>query len=169
MRPQAWAAVLLVGLWGPWGWSAGVQVSPRVWTAVVVHVSDGDTIHVRSPGEDRSSPVRLLGLDAPEICQAFGVQAREALQARVLHRQVSLRGVGHDVYGRELAQVFLQGEDMGRALVAQGWAWSYRHGSDPGPYAREQRQARSQRLGLFVSGDRPEPPWAFRRRHGTCH
>lgn len=139
----------------------------QTWTAQVVHVQDGDTIYVHAPGQAHAVSVRIQGIDAPEICQAWGPQARQALQALVQQGPVSLLGRGHDSYGRTLAQVFLQGQDVGRTMVAQGHAWSYRRGRDAGPYAQEQSQARAGRLGLFGQG-RPERPAAFRHRHGSC-
>lgn len=112
--------------------------------------------------------VRLLGIDAPEICQSGGPASRQALAEMVLHRQVTVVGVGQDSYGRELARLYLGGQDVGRTLVAQGQAWSYRHGRQDGPYAKEQREARQARRGLFAQA-RPEVPRAFRQRHGSCH
>lgn len=140
----------------------------HTWSATVVHVTDGDTLYVREPGDAVSTPVRVLGIDAPEICQRGGPEARQALAEQVLHQQVTLVGVGQDSYGRELARVYVRGQDMGRSLVSQGLAWSYRSGKDAGPYAREQSQARQSRLGVFAQA-RPEPPRAFRQRHGSCY
>jgi endonuclease YncB( thermonuclease family) len=140
----------------------------QTWTATVVHVSDGDTIYVRASGHEASVPVRLLGMDAPEICQSGGPASREALAEMVLQRQVTLVGVGQDGYGRELARVYIGGQDVGRALVAQGHAWSAGRSQQGGPYAKEQREARQARRGLFAQA-RPEPPRAFRQRHGSCH
>ncbi len=146
-----------------------VHAAPSVWQATVEHVSDGDTVYVRRPGDARARPVRLLGLDAPEICQRFGTESRDALEGQVLGRQVTFKSVGEDRYGRTLAQLFWQGQDVNRWMVSQGWAWSYARGDDPGLYGREQRQARTLRLGLFAEAQRPETPWSFRRRHGRCH
>ena len=140
----------------------------QTWSATVVHVTDGDTVYVRAASHESSVPVRLLGIDAPEICQNGGPASREALAELVLHRQVTLVGVGQDAYGRELARVYVGGQDVGRALVTQGHAWSYGRNRQDGPYAREQREARQARRGLFAQA-RPEPPRAFRQRHGPCH
>ncbi len=144
-----------------------VHAQAQTWRATVVHVTDGDTVYVRSPQEEHAVPVRLQGIDAPEICQAGGEAAREALQALVGQQLVTLVGSGQDSYGRELALLYWQGQDVGRWMVAQGHAWSYRHGQDPGPYLLEQRQAQAARRGLFAQ-DRPEPPRLFRQRHGSC-
>jgi endonuclease YncB( thermonuclease family) len=142
-----------------------------VWAqldAVVTYVGDGDTLYVQSaqePGRQRA--VRLVGIDAPEICQDGGAAAREALQARVLGQPVQLLQRGTDDYGRELAVVTWRGQDLGRWLVEQGLAWSSAVGTQPSPYAMEQSQARDQKRGLFAQSS-PEPPWRFRRRHGSC-
>ena len=129
-------------------------------------VGDGDTLYVRQES-GRPRAVRLQGIDAPEICQDGGAAAREALQERVLGQPVRLLQVGTDDYGRELAVVYWRGQDLGRWLVEQGLAWSYAVGSQRAPYATEQGQAREQKRGLFAQ-PAPEPPWRFRRRHGSC-
>src|SRR5262245_13469253 len=48
---------------------------------VVVRVRDGDTIVIQS-GEEQYK-IHLSGIDAPEIRQAFGREARAAWQARL--------------------------------------------------------------------------------------
>ncbi len=145
----------------------GAPVRAQV-DAVVTFVGDGDTLYVQGaqdPGRQRA--VRLYGIDAPEICQDGGPAAREALQARVLGQPVRVQQLGTDSYGRELAVVTWRGLDLGRWLVEQGLAWSYAVGSQPAPYAAEQGQARDEKRGLFAQPT-PEPPWRFRRRHGSC-
>ena len=134
---------------------------------VVRYVADGDTVYVRPDGHHEQIAVRLLGIDAPEICQAGGVAARQALQDLLQDQWVELRIERRDDYGRQLAQIHWQGRDVGRWMVQQGLAWSYRYGRDPGPYLKEQQAARAAGLGLF-SQPSPEPPSAFRRRHGSC-
>ncbi len=174
MRPGAWGrraasrGLLLVSLAVVLVLAGCAHSRAQTWTGRVVHVHDGDSIYVRAPGRAHAVAVRLQGLDAPELCQAGGVQSRQALQDLLEHQEVTVIERGHDAYGRTLARVRLRGQDVGRLLVAQGHAWSYRVGQDPGPYMAEQRQARAARLGLFAQA-RPELPRAFRQRHGPCH
>lgn len=139
----------------------------QVETAIVSYVADGDTVYVRQPGQDLPQAVRLLGIDAPEICQEGGAWSRQALQSLLLGQSVTLARQGRDSFGRELAIVYWQGQDVGRWMVQQGLAWSYRFGRDAGPYATEESAARASRLGLFARPD-PLPPHRFRRRHGSC-
>ena len=147
--------------------SGSAHAQTPSWLGVVVHVTDGDTVYVRA-GPGPAVAVRLLGLDAPEICQAGGLASRDALRAWVLHHSVTVEGMGQDSYGRELARLYIQGQDVGRAMVAQGHAWADRQGQQAVPYAPEQHQARLDKLGLFAQVQ-PETPRAFRRRHGSCH
>jgi micrococcal nuclease len=136
--------------------------------AVVSHVTDGDTVWVRPVGGSPAQQVRIEGIDAPEICQRFGPQARAALAARVLHKRVTLTTRGHDDYRRTIAHIRLGRQDVGAWLVSSGFAWSYRFRQDRGPYARQEARARAARLGLWAAGD-ADIPRDFRVRNGPCH
>jgi micrococcal nuclease len=139
-----------------------------LFTGIVTHVSDGDTLWVAPDDGGAPRKLRIDGIDAPEICQAGGMAAREALARQVLRRRVAVAVRRHDDYGRGLAQVQRGPEDVGALMVREGQAWSYRYRNNPGMYAAEERLARSLRHGLFMA-DLPERPGAFRKRHGSCH
>jgi micrococcal nuclease len=110
--------------------------------------------------------VRIRGLDAPEICQAFGVQARDALAARVLQRQVRVETRARDRYHRIIGNVSVDGHDVGASLVAAGFAWSSGYRGRGGPYALEELRARGSRAGLWAAP--ALEPRLFRQRHGSC-
>lgn len=147
--------------------SAGAAA--ETFTGTVTWVSDGDTLWVQ-PDEAGAAArkLRIDGIDAPEICQAGGEASRAALAVRALRRPVQVEVRRQDDYGRGLARVRLGGADLGAEMVLTGQAWSYRWRHNPGPYAQEEAAARRQRRGLFAA-ERPEPPRAFRKRHGSCH
>lgn len=145
--------------------SAGAATA---WSGKVTHVTDGDTLWVRPQRGGAPRAIRLDGIDAPELCQAHGEAARAALVGRALGQTVQLKVRRHDDYGRALARVSLQGQDLGGWLVSRGHAWSYRYRGRPGPYVSQETRARQQGLGLHGAA-RAEAPWAFRRRHGACH
>ena len=134
----------------------------------VAFVTDGDTLWVRPDTGGAPRKLRIEGIDAPEICQAGGEAAREVLKRRVLHQQVEVTVRGHDDYGRGLAHIRANGNDLGAELVRAGQAWSYRWRRDLGPYAAEEAAARAAGLGLFAA-TQAELPRAFRQRHGPCH
>ena len=143
------------------------ETSKTTWSGVVSYVVDGDTVHVRPMDGGELHKIRILGMDAPEICQTGGVAARQALQERVLKRSVTVRLQGRDVYGRDLATIDLSGEDVGEWMVRRGHAWSYRYQRDPGPYVQEEEHAKVLSRGLFAEMS-PEYPRDFRRRYGRC-
>ncbi len=138
------------------------------WSAKVTYISDGDTLWVKPEEGGRPVKIRVDGIDAPEICQAGGQAARAALAGRVAGRTVAVSTRRHDDYGRTVAAIDLDGEDIAGWMVGQGHAWSYRFGRDGGPYLALQFKAQSARRGLFAD-PAALPPREFRKRHGSCH
>ena len=72
----------------------------QAWLGVVTHVSDGDTVWVQPLQGGEAHKVRLLGIDAPEICQPWGPQSRAALHAALQGQVVEVRARTRDSYGR---------------------------------------------------------------------
>jgi endonuclease YncB( thermonuclease family) len=137
------------------------------WTGVVTYVADGDTVHVRPVEGGAVHKIRLVGMDAPEICQVGGEIARKALNERIHQRVVTVSAQGVDIYGRDLALIYLDQEDVGRWLVQRGHAWSSRYRHHTGPYDQEEENAKLLGRGLFAEMP-AEHPRDFRRRHGRC-
>ncbi len=142
--------------------------------ALVTRVFDGDTVEAAGVGR-----VRLLGIDAPEIGgpferpAPFAIEAREALQALVLHRWVRFEcdGARRDVYGRSLFYISLEsGEFINATLVRTGMArvsarTRLRRWDD---LRRAEEDAQSRRRGMW--GDRPRipsPSYTLPRRKGA--
>jgi len=154
------------GLLGMWCGLAAAD--PQTFDAVASHVSDGDTLWVKPLRGGDAVKLRLQGLDAPEICQAGGDASRQALALLVSDNTVQVTLLAHDSYGRGLARLTVQGQDVGAALVLQGHAWSSRWHKTLGPYARQEAQARAQGQGVFADSA-PEMPADFRKRRGSCY
>lgn len=139
-------------------------------TGVVTHVSDGDTVWVKPDAAPQRKPVklRLVGIDAPERCQAWGAESTAALKAQVLHRRVEVPTRGVDAHGRLLGGLKLaDGRDVAAWMVEQGHAWSPRFKRHRAPYAQQQVEAQARRAGLFADPAAIEP-WVFRKTHGPC-
>lgn len=141
----------------------------------VVRVLDGDTVDLLVPELLHRSGlgtvrVRLLGIDAPENGQAFGMRAKETLAGWVSGQTVQVLSRGPDRYGRILGKILLEGRDVNLAMVEAGMAWHYAHYSnnqylgDAARYAAAERSARAQGLGLWVDPP-PAAPWDWRHRH----
>ncbi|MFT3777368.1 MAG: thermonuclease family protein [Ottowia sp.] len=152
------------------GWPHASARADAPWAGRVSHVVDGDSLWVRAEDGRQRVRVRLDGVDAPEICQSGGEQARQALQALVLGQAVRVRVRAYDRYHRAIAEVARasDGLDVGARMVEEGWAWSEGFRGRAGKYQREADLARRQGLGLFQDAAPPETPAGFRRRHGVC-
>jgi micrococcal nuclease len=144
------------------------MTSAHAWLGVVTHVSDGDTVWVQPLQGGEAFKVRLEGIDAPEICQPWGPQARAALYAVLQGQVVDVQGHARDNYGRLLAKLSRQGHDVGAWMVGQGYAWSYSFQHHAGVYDAQQALAQNHRLGLFADARALQPRW-FRKRFGSCH
>ena len=75
-------------------------LSQELFRGVVSHVSDGDTLWVRSDAGGRPHKLRIDGIDAPELCQNAGEASRLALMQHALHQRVEVKIRQHDSYGR---------------------------------------------------------------------
>lgn len=129
----------------------------------VVRVADGDTLSLLDAGNNQHR-LRLYGIDAPEREQEHGEQAARALAERVSGQRLDVIIVDTDNYGRQVATVYLNGENLNQWLVAQGHAWWYRyHARHEHDLKAAEQSARSAALGLWRA-ESPEPPWDWRQR-----
>jgi endonuclease YncB( thermonuclease family) len=121
-------------------------VLPGPIPAEVVEVVDGDTLRVRARiwlDQTVETRVRLTGIDAPELhnstCDAerqAGERARARLAQLAQSRQVVLEDIRPDKYGgRVLARVRGPNGDLGRDMLADGYALPY-SGSNRGKWCR---------------------------------
>lgn len=147
------------------------RAGKEVWQAELVRVVDGDTIVVTAPHRGRPDVhLRLLGIDAPEMKQAYGIESRETLVG-LLSGQEKIRIVGKklDKYRRTLATLYVKDSkgawsdvSVNRLMAREGAAWhAWVYGVDD-VIAREEASARQGRLGLWDSSVPPQAPWEFR-------
>ncbi len=128
----------------------------------VTWVADGDTIEVVAGGA--AVRVRLEGIDAPELDQPFGVDAKVFVQRYAGGQVVTVLEKGRDRYGRTLGDVILpNGDHLNRRLVEEGLAWHYKRYSRDAALAALEQRAQVRRIGLWGQSA-PMPPWEWRRR-----
>ncbi len=139
----------------------------KILVGIVTYVGDGDTVWIEVDRQSKPIKMRLLGLDSPEICQAWGQQARDALKAKLLKQTVTIDTKARDEYARVVGRIELNGDDVGAWLVKNGHAWSYAYQRRPAPYAKELAAAQNARLGLWAQAV-PMEPRAFRKSNGAC-
>ncbi|HVS83100.1 MAG TPA: thermonuclease family protein [Pyrinomonadaceae bacterium] len=136
-------------------------------TGRVVSIADGDTITVLD-SSDTQHRIRLAGIDAPELHQAFGEQSRLSLSEMIFGKDVSVSYQKIDQYGRLVGKILLDGKDINLEQVKAGMAWHYKEyqreqtPEDRDAYAKAEDEARAARRGLWQDPN-PVEPSAFRK------
>ncbi len=77
---------------------------------------DGDTFAFNG------MKVRLSGLDAPELGTPGGSEAAQHLAAILQEGQVTIVPRSRDIYGRTVADVFMNGQNLADRMIAEGFA-----------------------------------------------
>ncbi len=149
--------------------SASAWAAPEPATTVrgtVTEVLDGNRLTL-TPAGGAPIAVRLRDIDAPDLCQPWGEDARRALAEMALNKPAALRASGRDAQGRTLARVWVDEVDLGRHMVEEGQAWSLRTRFDQGPLVKQERMAHALGRGLHGAGV-VMMPRDYRRSHGPC-
>ncbi len=85
-------------------------------TAGGLQVRDADTIVVDG------TPVRLQGVDAPELGTAAGREARRWMVNYLRGKAVECKLTGERTYDRYVGVCYAEGQDIGAAVIAAGYA-----------------------------------------------
>ena len=128
----------------------------KKFTAKIARVIDGDTVVL-----DDQRHVRLVGIDSPETShpdqpvQKYGEEAKKYLKQRIEGRMCVLEYETtneKDVYGRTLAMIFLDGDNINAEMIKQGLAYAYV--KDPNSRTKDfpvlENIAKKFRKGLWV-------------------
>ncbi len=131
------------------------------FVAKVVGVHDGDSITVLR--EDKTQvKIRLEGIDAPELKQAFGNAAKQAMSEMVFGKEVRVVSKGLDIYQRALGDIYVGETFVNLAMIEKGMAWQFwKYNKDP-KLKEAQEKAREAKVGLWQDAS-PVPPWDFRK------
>ncbi len=132
----------------------------------VVRVKDGDSLMLYRPDVKRTSEIRLAGIDAPELAQPWGVQARSALRRLVNGKTVRVEVTDRDRYGRLVARVWLGRTHVNAEMTRAGNAWAFDRYLKDREIRAGQDQARREGRGLWAlpPADRL-PPATWRERN----
>lgn len=123
----------------------------------VRRVIDGDTLET---AEGRK--VRLVGINAPEIQDLFGQEAKEHLRTLVEGRAVQLvpdnTSSDQDPYQRLLRYVVLNDTDINKRMVEDGFAFAYLkyHFDRSNEYLEAEKKARAIGVGIWAHADNPD-------------
>lgn len=133
------------------------------FTGKVVHISDGDTVRVLDSSNTQHR-IRLAGIDAPESKQAFGTKSKQALAEMIFSKNVYIKEISQDRYGRTVGQIYLNNVDINKEMVKGGWAWAYREYLVDKSYVPAEQAAKQKKLGLWAD---PNPIYPSQFRHAA--
>lgn len=122
-----------------------------------VRVIDGDTIVM----EDKSH-IRLAEIDALELHQDHGMEAKHFLESLILNKEVKVNVTGSDKYGRKVAEIYLNDVWINDEIVKAGECYVYRRFASEKLY-NDELQAKANRIGIWAYNT--EPPYIFRKHH----
>ena len=134
-------------------------------------VSDGDTIHVVTGGNEKFK-VRLDRIDAPEKDQPYGKESTDYLAKLIHFKTVRVEWVKKDQYGRILGIVYLDlpgnpnskpiRQDINLTMVQTGNAHHYSYFDNTPAYATAESAAKEKKLGLWAA-DNVISPYEWRK------
>jgi micrococcal nuclease len=117
---------------------------------VVKKIIDGDTFQT-----DAEETVRLIGINAPEISDIFGREAKNHLSNLILGKVVYLGldeiSKERDQYNRLLRYVMLDTIDINKKMIDDGFAFAYLKYkfNKSGEYERSQIYASQNNFGIW--------------------
>ncbi|MGC1272528.1 MAG: thermonuclease family protein, partial [Planctomycetaceae bacterium] len=134
---------------------------PTQFAGTVVHVHDGDTVHIQK-ADGTTVKVRFLLCDAPEIGQPRGVDSREFVKSLCLNKTATVVSPGLDEHGRTLGELFVGTTSVNKEVIRNGWGWWFYHYNDDPAIGLLEVEARAGKKGLFAD-EAPLYPRAWRR------
>jgi endonuclease YncB( thermonuclease family) len=131
----------------------------------VIEVNSGDVLTIYNL--NRPVRVKLLGVDAPEMNQAFGDVAKKHLADLILDKSVLVEYSGIASDSSLTGRVLLNDADIGAQMIRDGAAWFDTNtnrltGTDRDVYQQSEQAARNERRGLWQQ-ENPVAPWEFVR------
>lgn len=98
------------------------------YKAVVDRVVDGDTLVLLVDvgfSITVKEKFRLSNINAPELKTDKGKQVKQLLIQKILGKNIEIKSEGKDKYGRWLAIIYLDGENVNQWLLDNAYATKY--------------------------------------------
>lgn len=132
----------------------------------VVALHDGDTFTILD-NDKIQYKIRMDGIDAPELGQDYSKASKKFLSDLIYMQTVKITYRKKDKYGRYIATVLLDNENINLKMIANGMAWHYTKYNKDATYIDAEKYAKAQKKGLW-SLNGAIAPWLYResRKHG---
>lgn len=143
-------------------------LSPSAWAATefagtLARVIDGDSFRLLFRGIQVK--VDLTWIDAPELKQPYGEEAKKALRRFLRGKDIRVEETDRDRYGRITGFVFVEEESINEKMVRKGHAWVHKKNNKhkPPKLSRLETNAQAQQRGLWELPEQDRlPPWEWR-------
>ena len=109
---------------------------------LIIGVIDGDTIVT-----ENKVRVRLRHIDAPELENCGGPEAKKLLEEMVLDKRVEIKEQIIDQKGRPMGLIWIDDALVNKRMLAEGWA---RYHSDTTTVTEEMKQVTSEAKAVLV-------------------
>lgn len=135
--------------------------SQEILTGTAINIYDGDTFTLLTG--DEKIKIRIVGIDAPEAKQEYGLISRDYARDLLDGKRVTVYLEPGETYGRKLGIVITEdGKHFNYEMVANGYAWWYDYYSSDKFLEAAQEKAKAKKKGLW-SLDSPKAPWIWRQ------
>ncbi len=124
-----------------------------------IGVTDGDTFTCLDTA-GKQQKVRVSEIDAPELGQPYGRDARDTLAELVFGKSLAVVPISSTADGLVICKVSVDGKDLGREMVVAGAAWT--EPQSESSLTKDQQDAKNGKRGLWSEAS-PTPPWEFRK------
>ena len=134
-----------------------------VFYGPLVRVKDGDSLVAKVQGV--AMDFRLAEIDAPELDQPYGQQAKRDLKSLAEGQQLVIVPIDTDGYGRTVAHIWNGDSYLNVEMVKRGGAWFYSKYARTETLYYVEQEARKAKRGLWALPleERIEP-WEWRKR-----
>jgi endonuclease YncB( thermonuclease family) len=114
-------------------------------------VIDGDTLRLSNNSEEKI--VHLFGIDAPELAQAGGTDAKAYLESLIKTKPINIK-IKEYLSKEPIVIAMVDDNDLAEAMCDAGYAWLSEEGDTSDAYALKIIMARGQQRGVWSE---PEP------------
>jgi endonuclease YncB( thermonuclease family) len=139
------------------------------YEVVAGSVHDGDTLRVRRSSDGQVLKIRFACVDAPELKQPMGEEARNHLRSLVNRggNKVKVQAITVDRYGRTVAQLWNSYGLIQSQMAIAGMAYGYDQYKKDCPnwpaFESTQAQAQEAKLGVWKLPNGGQRPWDYRK------
>lgn len=100
----------------------GLNQGKRFEEYKFIRVVDGDTLMVTNVRDGREIRLRIWGIDAPELNECSGENAKKELDNLFINSDLRLEVVGFDSFGRTVAKIMVKNGDVALLMLETGMA-----------------------------------------------